>query len=511
MNKKQIVINIVVNGLSFAIGLAISFFLSPFIIENLGVDAYGFFQTANTFFSYAVILTIAVNSMAGRFISVAYHRGDIPKAEQYFNTVYLANIVMAGVLFIASIFLVVFLDRLIHIPADMVRDVKLMFLLIFIASLFVVMMSAQKNAMFVTNRVDIEAYINIFKVMLRGALLLVLFAWLRPSLIIIGLTSFAMMAAEGWAYAAAKRRLLPEIRVDIRLYNGALLKELVQSGKWNVLNSLNDILTLGLDLVLANIFLGPVAAGILAIARNIPNYIVQMFTIFWKSYMPSITKDYALNASGLLKNFLASFVPITMIGSIIIGGVLGFGDAFYRLWLPSQDAEFLQLLTVLIIMVEFSFYSVRTLPGVFQVKKQLKVFSVTTFSVAALSVVIVITILRLTQDTQIGLMAIAGVTSVLTNILNLVFVYPLAAKVMGEKWTVFIPPVPKGYACLAVVTALGFALRQVWMVDSWGKLIAGGLAVAVLGFVVNLFILTNKEKRHHLWTGLRDRLHAKAN
>ncbi len=49
MNKKQIVINIVVNVLSFIIGLAISFFLSPFIIENLGLDAYGLFQTANTF------------------------------------------------------------------------------------------------------------------------------------------------------------------------------------------------------------------------------------------------------------------------------------------------------------------------------------------------------------------------------------------------------------------------------------------------------------------------------
>ena len=499
MNKKQIVINIVVNVLSFIIGLVISFFLSPYIIENLGVGAYGFFQTANTFFSYATILTIAVNSMAGRFISVAYHRGEKLKAEQYFNTVYLANIVLVGALFILSIFIVVFLDRIIQIPVDMVRDVKILFLLIFISSLFVVMMSAHKNSMFVKNRVDISAYISIFKVMLRGALLLVLFALFRPSLIIVGITSFAMMVAEGLAYGLTKRKIMPEVRVDLKLYNGAMLKELLSSGKWNVLNNINGLLTLGLDLLFANIFLGPVAAGVLAIARTFPNYTVQMFDIFKRSYLPSITKGYAEDEKSILKNFYASFIPITMAGSIIIGGILGFGDIFYGLWIPSQDAKFLQLLTTLIIMVEFSFYSVRTLPGIFQIKKRLKRFSISTFSMAALSVVIVIAVLRTTEDTNLGLMAIAGVTSVLTNILNLIYIYPLAAKVIGEKWTAFFPPVLKGYACLAVVTLLGLGLRQIWTVDSWGKLGLSAIIVAAAGFSINLFILLDQNKRYNLW------------
>ncbi|MEX1308077.1 MAG: hypothetical protein AB1Z19_06095 [Eubacteriales bacterium] len=502
MNKKQIVINIVVNVLSFAIGLSISFFLSPYIIENLGVDAYGFFQTANIFFSYATILTIAINSMAGRFISVAYHRGDKLKAEQYFNTVYLANIVLVSALFIVSIFVVVFLDRIIQIPSDMVRDVKILFLLIFISSLFVVMMSAHKNSMFVKNRVDISAYISIFKVMLRGALLLILFALFRPSLIIIGVTSFAMMMTEGLAYALTKRKIMPEIRVDIRLFKWEMLKDLVGSGKWNVLNNINGLLTLGLDLLFANIFLGPVAAGVLAVARTFPNYTVQMFDIFKRSYLPSITKGYAEDEKSLLKNFLASFIPITMAGSIIIGGILSFGDIFYGLWIPSQDAKFLQLLTTLIVMVEFSFYSVRTLPGLFQIKKRLKRFSVSTFGMAILSVAIVIAVLRTTQNTDLGLIAIAGVTSVLTNLLNLFYIYPLAAKVIGEKWTAFFPPVLKGYACLAVVTVLGYGLRQIWAIDSWGRLALSAIFVALIGFGINLFILLNKDKRQNLWISL---------
>ena len=511
MNKKQIVINIVVNTLSFAVGLAISFFLSPYIIEHLGVDSYGFFQTANTFFSYATIATIAVNSMAGRFISVAYHRGDKLKAEQYFNTVYLANIVLTSILFIISVFVVIFLDRIINIPVDIMRDVKIMFLLIFVSSLFVVLVTAHSNSMFVKNRVDIKAYISIFKVMLRGALLLILFALFKPSLIIIGVTSFAMMMAEGLSYIWVKKRIMPEIKVDIRLYNGALLKELLRSGKWNVLNNINGLLTLGLDLIFANIFLGPVAAGVLAIARTFPNYTVQMFDIFKRSYLPSITKGYAEDKDSLFKNFNASFIPVTMAGSIIIGGILCFGDIFYGLWIPSQDAKFLQLLTTLIIMVEFSFYSVRTINGLFQIKKRLKRFSISTFGMAALSVVIVIGVLKWTDDVNIGLMAIAGVTSVLTNILNLVYIYPLAAKVIGKKWTAFFPPVLKGYACLVVITAIGLGFRQLWRIDSWGRLALSALIVALIGFAINFFILLSKERRHNLWVSLRGYIAGKVN
>ena len=100
------------------------------------MDAYGFFHTANTFFSYATILTFAVNSMAGRFIAIAYHQGDLKKAQGYFNTVLVADMIIAVALFIVSIFAVLYLDRMINIPLHLVRDVKWMFFLIFSSSIF---------------------------------------------------------------------------------------------------------------------------------------------------------------------------------------------------------------------------------------------------------------------------------------------------------------------------------------------------------------------------------------
>ena len=82
--NKQLFINIIASFVSFGVGMGINFFLSPYIIENVGTEAYGFVQLANNFITYFSILTIALNSMSSRFISVSYFKDDILSANEYF-------------------------------------------------------------------------------------------------------------------------------------------------------------------------------------------------------------------------------------------------------------------------------------------------------------------------------------------------------------------------------------------------------------------------------------------
>lgn len=75
--NKQIAINILAQIGAFAIQYCISFFLTPFIVKTLGVEAYGFVSLSSNIIGYMQVATIALNSMASRFISMAYHRGDL--------------------------------------------------------------------------------------------------------------------------------------------------------------------------------------------------------------------------------------------------------------------------------------------------------------------------------------------------------------------------------------------------------------------------------------------------
>ena len=69
MNKKKLILTVGISALAFTINYFISFFLTSYVTENIGIDAYGFVSLAKTFASYAVIATTALNSYSSLFKS----------------------------------------------------------------------------------------------------------------------------------------------------------------------------------------------------------------------------------------------------------------------------------------------------------------------------------------------------------------------------------------------------------------------------------------------------------
>lgn len=78
---KLTLFNLVTGIVNVLLTFSVGFFLSPFIVSKLGAEANGFTQLASNFVVYATLITTAFNSMAGRFVSVCFHRGEIDKAK----------------------------------------------------------------------------------------------------------------------------------------------------------------------------------------------------------------------------------------------------------------------------------------------------------------------------------------------------------------------------------------------------------------------------------------------
>ena len=117
MRKKRLMINLIANLISFSIQMAVSFVLSPYLVTKLGNEAYGFIGLANNFVSYATILTVALNSMAGRFISVAINKKDYQKANEYYVSTFLANVAMSIIIAILSMIMIFNLNHIINISS----------------------------------------------------------------------------------------------------------------------------------------------------------------------------------------------------------------------------------------------------------------------------------------------------------------------------------------------------------------------------------------------------------
>ena len=120
-------INIIASIVSFGVTIGINFFLTPYLVKEVGTDAYGFIGLANNFVQYATIVTTALNAISGRFISIAYHKGDIDRSSKIFSSVLVADLFLAAVMLILSAVFVGLLDLILNIPENLIVSVKITF------------------------------------------------------------------------------------------------------------------------------------------------------------------------------------------------------------------------------------------------------------------------------------------------------------------------------------------------------------------------------------------------
>ena len=172
--NKQLVVNMFASVVTYVVTFGISFFISPYIVESVGTAAYGFIGLANNFISYASLISIALNSMAARFITIKIKQNDIEGANRYFSSVFFANSIVSIFLIIVFTILFFFLERIINIPSSIYWDVKILFALLFANCIIQQISSVSGVAAFATNKLYISSIGSIISQIIR-VIILVLF------------------------------------------------------------------------------------------------------------------------------------------------------------------------------------------------------------------------------------------------------------------------------------------------------------------------------------------------
>lgn len=177
--RKQTILNMVSTFISQLLSLGISFFLTPYIVSKLGAAAYGFFGLSNNIIGYTALLTVALNSMSGRFIAVEYHKGEYVEANRYLSSTVLANCCMAIFIVLVLGIITLFLEQILNIPQDIVLDVKFLFTLLFVNSAFGLCTGVFGMPMFIKNRYDISNTMGVCMNIFRVTLIIIAYGFSR--------------------------------------------------------------------------------------------------------------------------------------------------------------------------------------------------------------------------------------------------------------------------------------------------------------------------------------------
>ena len=263
------------------------------------------------------------------------------------------------------------------------------------------------------------------------------------------------------------------------------------------ISSLGTILTSSLDLLVANLFVGATAMGVLSVAKMMPTFVSSLISTIAAVFTPSLIIDYAKGKKeGVVNTINQSSKIISVICSLPLGFLIVYGKEFYLLWQPSQDAELLYSLSIITILGRVFFTGTEPLFNVFTVVNKVKQNSVVTLLNGFISILITYICVR---NTNWGVYAIAGVSVVCCFLKNMLFVIPYSAKYLGLKKKTFYNTVVYSIVCCVVLCMFGSIEKMIVEGETWLELIFAGIIFAVGGFIITTILILNKREREYLF------------
>lgn len=492
-NKRVTYINVFTSILTLLITIIIDFFLSPFIVQKLGAEANGYAQMATNFINFASLLTLALNSMGARSITINYHKGNYEKANKLYTALIIGNLFIIAFLIVPASIFILLLEKIIEVNGVNLLDVKILFALSFYSFFAAQFISIFNTGAFLKNKIYLNNIISCAGVVIRGCLYIFLFTFFEAKISYVSLTS-ALVNSIAIIFAFfVKKKVAPDLKFSLSYFSFASIKELLGLGIWNAINQGGNLLMTGFDLLLTNILIGSTAMGVLSVAKIVPNIIIQLSTTVNNTLVAHQTITYSVESKEeYLKTIKKTIVFSTFLILIPTVVFLCNSAGFYSVWQPTLNKNELAVLSFLSCFALIPLAGTQSIFNVMTTTGKLKFNALTFLGSGLINVVLVILFVKFTDA---SIYAVAGISSALSLLRNLAFIIPYVSRLLKVKFFYFYKYVL--FSCFVAFTfaAISLGVGKMVAVNSWITLFFNvSLTILFIGLILGIAFLFYRRK-----------------
>lgn len=225
--NKLLVLNMFWSVIAVAVNYAITFWMTSYVTNTAGAEAFGFVTLSNTLTSYIDVISIALNAFACRYISISFHKGDIEEANRYFNSVIIADAVLSVIILMIGIPAIYKLEAFLNISDELVFDVKVLFLLTVFRYIITITGTAFSVGTFITNRISLSERQKSISYLIQGVFLLALFALLPTRIWYVGIAMFLAALYVFVTNIHYTRIFTGKLKIEIKKFDIKAVKKLI--------------------------------------------------------------------------------------------------------------------------------------------------------------------------------------------------------------------------------------------------------------------------------------------
>lgn len=342
----------------------VSLYTSRVVLNSLGVEDFGIYQTVGGIVVMLSFLNSALSSGSSRFLTFELGKGVTEKLKQTFSTLLLAHIIIAFLLLVLGEPIGLwFLKNYVVIPDEKMSAAQVVFHLSIVTSILNITQVPYSSVIIAHEKLSVYAYVSIAEVLLKLCVAFAVCYATAYKIELYALLITVVQALNVFFYRIFCVRHYEESRFNRRMIKLSILKDVGAFSGWSLFAAVSVPLTNQGTLVLLNNYFSPAVVSARSVALQVNNASNQFISNFRTASNPQIVKRYSTgdlesSKSLLLKSTLFSYYLMLFLALPIYL----LAEPLLKVWLvevPEYSAFFLRwsMIASLFSVFDVSFYT----------------------------------------------------------------------------------------------------------------------------------------------------------
>lgn len=479
--------NLISNIIYFGLNISIGLMLVPYFLGTLGTAAYGLIPLATSITSYITLVIDSLNTSISRFLTIDLQRANVKRANETFNTALFGTLSVILLLIPIALAAAWYAPVFFNIGDQSIKDVFLLFALIFGSVLIRAWSSNFMVILFAYNRLDLQNYVNCTNLFVQLILVVTLFLYLGPSLVLVGL-SYAGAAVATFAMVfILSKKTCPYLKISRASFVRSRLREIGGMSTWVLINSIGFLLNTQIALVIVNKLFGEVAGTEYSLAAIWSSLLISIAALVTNLFTPMTYSYYAKEDREGLIHFTSITIKIVGLSMALpIALVCIFSPQLLTIWVGAEFAHLAPLIWICVapVILQIMVSCISPIPVAYNRVRRLVFLTLPT---GFLNIILAL-LLPYVFDNGIYGVALAGF---ITLLLRYGVIHPLfIASVIQIPIFTYLKKMLYGIGGILILSITGITLLSVVTISTLPTLIlvGCGIAAAYLLFVLNVVL-----------------------
>lgn len=490
--KKALLKNVFSNWATMAINICIAFFMSPFLVHNLGKEVYGIWALVLSVVSYSSFLDAGMRQALSKYLPKYFAVRDFKSLNQILSSSNAIYLITGSIVLIATLIVAFFFVDSFNISSDLMPVMRVVLLIIgFNQALRFFFITASALGPF--HRYDLGNMIDA-SISILNASAIFLFIGLGYRIYTLAIITVTSSICKYVLRTYYQKKVVPQIEYKFKHVRKARVKELLNYGIISYLIVIAWIVIFNSDNLIIGLMSNASDITYYSIAGMMIVHLRALINAIGVPLVPAIshldaTRDFSEISD--LFNKLSNYLYYLCAGICIT--ILFFGDDFIYLWMGPDFTVTVKILNVLIISACFFLPQITVnsvLLGISKHKILLYILAVEAMGKIILSILLF---------KKLGIIGVAWGTAI-PQLAIYTVVYPIVFhKVIKSRVSIFYKKSITAifYAICFVLPSCYFSQLIIQM-SGWAGLVVKVFIPTAMMLIGFLFLVLEKDDRMRL-------------